>query len=255
VVACDGTHEADRSDSYATRVTGAGHRGLQLRVLEDLEAARNYNEWVAALALPHLGDDPIEIGSGLGGNAARWLAAGVPRITVSDVEPETLDALRRTFADDDRVEVAEVDLTRPPRRDHSALVALNVLEHVEDDVAGLRAARELLRPGGRTVVFVPAFEFAMSRFDREIGHYRRYTTATLASAFDGAGLEVERCHYVNAPGLLAWTVGMKWLRLRPGEGVVLRAWDGLVVPVTRSLESRRHPPFGQSVLGVARIPL
>jgi len=236
-------------------VTAVGSAGLQLRVLEDLEAARNYNTWVAGLALPHLGEHPIEIGSGLGGNAARWLAAGVPRITTSDVEAETLDALRRRFEGDARVDVAEVDLMRPPHRDHSALVALNVLEHVEDDVARLRAAHELVRPGGRVVIFVPAFEFAMSRFDRAIGHFRRYTTATLTRAFAGARLEVERCRYVNAPGLLAWTVGMKWLRLQPRDGLALRAWDGLVIPVTRRVESRLRPPFGQSVLGVARVPL
>jgi len=227
---------------------------LQLRVLEDLEAARNYNAWVAALALPYLGEHPIEIGSGLGGNASRWLAAGVPHITVSDIEPETLDALRERFGDDDRVEVANVDLTRPRERDHSAAVALNVLEHVADDVAGLRAAQRLVRPGGRVVVFVPAFEFAMSSFDRAIGHYRRYTTATLARSFADAGLVVERCHYVNAPGLLAWTVGMKWLRLTPSEGAALRVWDRVVIPAARAIESRVRPPFGQSVLGVGRVP-
>jgi SAM-dependent methyltransferase len=227
---------------------------LQLRVLEDLEAARNYNAWIASLVLPHLGDDPIEIGSGLGGNAARWLAAGMPRVTVSDVDGETLGSLRRRFEGDARVEVAEVDLMRPPRRNHTAVVAINVLEHVEDDISGLRAAHELVPPGGRVVIFVPAFEFAMSRFDREIGHYRRYTVKTLRQSFEAAGLEVERCHYVNSPGLVAWTVGMKWLRQQPREGMVLRVWDGVVIPVTRRVEARVRPPFGQSVLAVGRVP-
>lgn len=226
---------------------------LQLRVLEDLEGARNYNAWVAALARPFLGSHPIEVGSGLGGNAARWLAAGVPRITVSDIEESMLAALRTRFAGDARVDVAEIDLAKPPPRAHSALVALNVLEHVEDDVEGLGAAHELVAPDGRVVIFVPAFAFAMSRFDRAIGHYRRYTMATLTESFSRAGLEVERCHYVNAPGLLAWTVGMKLLRMTPGEGLALRIWDSAVIPVTRRLESLRPPPFGQSVLGVARV--
>ena len=227
---------------------------LQLRVLEDLEGARNYNAWVAELTFPYLGDHPVEIGSGLGGNAGRWLAAGLPRITVSDLEDETLDALRARFEDDERVEIEHIDLTSPPSRRHSALVAVNVLEHVEDDTAGLRAAHELVAGGGRVVIFVPAFQFALGSFDRAIGHHRRYTRATLAAAFEQAGLEVERCQYVNAPGLLAWTVGMKLLRLTPSDGLALRVWDGAVIPVTRRLESRRRPPFGQSVLGVARVP-
>ena len=78
--------------------------------------------------------------------------------------------------------VREVDLTAPSAARHSAVVAFNVLEHVEDDVGALRGARARLRPGGVVVMLAPAFELAMSRFDREIGHYRRYSKHTLRAA-------------------------------------------------------------------------
>jgi hypothetical protein len=52
-------------------------------------------------------------------------------------------------------------------------------------------------------MLVPAFEFAMSRFDRLVGHQRPYTVASLAEAITDAGLETETVHYVNMPGLLA----------------------------------------------------
>ena len=109
---------------------------LQHSVLEALEGARNYNEWVASLALPHLGDDPLEIGSGTGTYAALWLGSGVDRLTVSDLDPELVERLRERFAGDERVRVEQLDLLTAPRAEHSAVVALNVLEHVEDDVAG-----------------------------------------------------------------------------------------------------------------------
>jgi SAM-dependent methyltransferase len=223
-------------------------------VLEALEGARNYNAWVASLVTPHLGDDPVEIGSGTGTYAELWLADGVPRLTVTDVDPVLLGRLRERFSGDPRVGVQGVDLLEAPEGGHSALVALNVLEHIEDHVAALRAAARLLRPGGAVVIFVPAFPFAMSRFDRSIGHYRRYTTGTLGGAMTEAGLEVENIRYVNAPGLLAWTVGMRLLRMEPREGIVLRGWDRVVVSVARRVEGRWQPPFGQSVLGVARTP-
>jgi SAM-dependent methyltransferase len=225
---------------------------LQHRVLEGLEGARNYNAWVASLVRPYLGDDPIEIGSGTGTYAELWLADGLGRLTVSDTDPAMVERLRSRFAEDARVAVQELDLLDAPEARHSAIVALNVLEHIEDDVLAVTAAQRLVRPGGAVVVFVPAFPFAMSRFDRAIGHYRRYTAGHLRSVFVEAGLEVEDVTYVNAPGLLAWTVGMRLLRMTPREGVVLRCWDRAVIPATRRLEARRRPPFGQSVLGVAR---
>jgi SAM-dependent methyltransferase len=225
---------------------------LQHRVLEALEGARNYNEWVASLVLPHLGDDPLEIGSGTGTYAELWLRLGVDRLTVSDLEPELVARLRERFAGDERVRVEQLDLLIAPPAEHSAVVALNVLEHVEDDVAGLRAAAGLVRPGGAVVVFVPAFPFAMSNFDRDIGHHRRYTLASARAAFARAGLTIEVLRYVNAPGLVAWTLGMRLLRMAPREGLVLQAWDRAVVPATRVLERHVRVPFGQSVLAVGR---
>ena len=227
---------------------------IQHRVLETLEAARNYNAWIASLALPYLGTDPIEVGSGTGTLAQLWLEAGVRQLTVSEVDSQMLERLRARFEGDGRVAVEEIDLEHASSAGHSALVGLNVIEHVADDVGGLRAAARLVRPGGAVVVFVPAFPFAMSEFDRAIGHHRRYTVKTIRRTFGDAGLEVETIQYVNAPGLLAWLVGMRLLRLTPSEGIALRAWDRLVVPIARRVEGRRPPPFGQSLLAVGRTP-
>lgn len=228
------------------------HYDLQLRVLEALAGAERYNSWIASLALPHLGDHPIEIGSGLGDQAELWLAAGIPRIALSDLEQRSVEALGERFRDEPRVELRHLDLADAPEADYSAAVAMNVLEHIEDDVEALAATRRLVRPGGRVVVFVPAFPFAMSRFDREIGHYRRYTRDDLARRFRTAGLDPIEARYVNAPGLVAWFVLMRLLRGRPSDGRLVHLWDRTAIPVARALETRRPAPFGQSVLVVGR---
>ena len=223
----------------------------QLHVLEVLQSARRYNDWIASLARPHLGDDPLEIGSGLGDQAERWLQAGVPKVTLSDLEWRALDSLERRFQDDKRVEIRQIDIVDPEPGTYSAVVAVNVLEHIPDDTAALLNIRELLRPRGRVVVFVPAFGFAMSRFDKEIGHFRRYTKQMLLDRFATAELKPLEVRYVNAPGLMAWVVFMKMLRGQPSEGRLLELWDRVVVPITRVLESPFGAPFGQSVLAVA----
>lgn len=71
-------------------------------------------------------------------------------------------------------------------------------------------------------------------------------------AYRDAGLELEQLAYVNAPGVLAWIVAMKWFKREPGEGALLRAWDSVVVPVARRMEALKSPPFGQSLLAIGR---
>jgi SAM-dependent methyltransferase len=227
---------------------------LQHRTLETLASARNYNEWVSSLAEPYLGLSPLEIGSGLGEFAALWLAAGVPHIAVSELDQSGVEILEKRFAADDRVDVLSLDITQPDPtgRQFSSVVAINVLEHIEDDVGALSRASALVAPGGAVVVFVPAHPWAMSVFDRSIGHWRRYTKQTLGSVFADAGLSLERIHHINAPGLVAWTVGMKFLRRTPTDAAILRAYDRIVVPVTRRAETRWTPPFGQSLFAVGR---
>jgi SAM-dependent methyltransferase len=226
---------------------------VQSTVLEDLSTAVRYRHWLASLAAPHLGSRPIEIGSGTGDYAQEW-SSGVETFTCSEAEPNRLAALQARFEGRPDIEVVELVIPIEMEGDHSAVVAYNVLEHIPDDVEALKAMAGLVAPGGKVVVIVPAVPFAMSRFDVEIGHQRRYTKRSLAATLTTAGLVTERLHYVNAVGLIAWLVLIKLMRQRPRAGMALSAYDRFLVPVLMRMESRRHPPLGQSLFAVARNP-
>ena len=229
-----------------------GDSALQSAVLESLGSARNYRAWLVDLTAPWLGDEPLEVGSGLGDYAVEWAERGVA-VTVSEADAGRLAHLRRRFADDSRIRVRELAVPVTQTASYSAVVAVNVLEHIADDVEALRAFGRLVRPGGRVVIFVPAFMALYSRFDREIGHERRYQRRSLAAALSTAGLQIERLHYVNAVGFVAWLLRIRLLRGRPTEGLALRLYDA-VVPLLRWVEAWWQPPFGQSLLAVARVP-
>ncbi len=231
-----------------------GDTNLQSAVLEDLSDAVNYQRWLADLVRPHLGADPLEIGSGLGDYAALWLP-DVEHFTATEGDESRLVALKERFASEPKVSVRELLLPTQSKAQHSAIVALNVWEHIEAQVEALKSAGDLLAPGGKVVLIVPAFELAMSRFDREIGHVRRYTTGTMRAALTEAGLEIDELRYVNPVGLLSWVVMCLLLRQRPKNGPLLRAYDRFVVPTLRRAEQGRRPPFGQSVFAVARKPV
>jgi SAM-dependent methyltransferase len=174
-----------------------GDSGLQYQTLESLASAKNYHDWLTSRALPYLGDCPIELGSGLSDYASCWLRAGLPHIKVTEVDADRLALLKERFREQPRVSVTGIDVFNPPPGQYSSFVAVNVLEHIPDQVRALRAAHAVVRPGGAVIIFVPAFEFAMSRFDRQVGHVRRYTVGFLTAAMRDAGLVVDTARDVN----------------------------------------------------------
>ena len=253
----------------------SGDSRLQTDVLESLSDARRYREWLAGLALPHLGDHPIEIGSGNGDYALEW-APYVKQLTATEADRGRYASLAERFADhpvirpqylllgQDQAEAPADSLSselqgsqaRSSHRAtlHTGAVALNVFEHIPDDVAAMRALRTLVQPGGAIVIMVPAFPSAMSRFDRAIGHHRRYTRASLREVFTQAGLVVSDVRYINPIGLLTWYVAVKAGNMAPKNGAALRLYDSTIVPLVRAMNRWFAAPFGQTVVGIARVP-
>jgi SAM-dependent methyltransferase len=234
-----------------TVVTGDSR--LQSDVLEDLSDAHRYRRWLADLARPYLGDDPLEIGSGTGDYALEWLPS-VTKFTATEADEQRYEALAARFAGHDVIKTRKLLLpAADARATHSSAVAFNVLEHIPDHVGAMRGMAEMVRPGGAVVIIVPAFPSAMSQFDRAIGHERRYTRRSMRAALDEAGLQVEQLRYINPLGLLIWYMTIKALRMTPRNSFGLRLYDRTVVPLNRFVDRHVSFPFGQSVFAVARV--
>ena len=108
-----------------------------------------------------------------------------------------MDISRRILEQLDRPDrfLIEADITKSI--DHSvelydAVLALDVIEHLDDDRSALRHLGRLTKPGGVVIVSVPALPELFSEFDTIQGHRRRYVPDILRSAFSKSGLDVER---------------------------------------------------------------
>src|SRR5258706_8197347 len=230
-----------------------GDQRVQAEVLEGLATAVNHRRWFVELALDYLGENPIEIGSGLGDYALEW-SPHFPRFTATEADASRLVLLKERLAGHRHIEVRQMLLPTDEVNEYSGAVSYNVLEHIEDHVGALRSIGRLVRPGGAIVLIVPAFPFAMSPVDVATGHVRRYTKRSMAEALHAAGLRIERLQYANALGLLGYYLATSILRLTPTEGPMVKFYDRFVLPVTKGAEQLVRPPFGQSVFAVARAP-
>jgi SAM-dependent methyltransferase len=211
-----------------------------------------YRRYQFDLIAPHCGKSILEVGAGLGEFAEQF--GDVDRLIVTDVDPGAVAVLTRRFAGRPEVDVRRVELGKPPALEQpvASVVAINVLEHIDDDSGALRSLAGVVEDGGNLVLWVPGYQQLYGEFDRRVGHLRRYTPSSLARVVRRAGLDVELVKPVNLLGGVAW-----WLAVRRGgttspNSRMVAAFDRCVVPVTAVLERVVRVPFGQSVLCVAR---
>jgi SAM-dependent methyltransferase len=140
------------------------------------------------------------------------------------------------------------------------VTGLDVVEHLDDDLAGLKEMWRVLRPGGRALVFVPAFMFLWGVQDDISHHRRRYTIDQLKRVVREAGFEVERASYVNISFFMPILIGRLLMRatgFRPASenNLTIGALNGLLGRLLGAESSiLRHVnfPFGVSAICVAR---
>ena len=202
----------------------------------------------------------VDVGAGTGGLLAR-LGETHHRAVGFELD-EAAVALARTRTPPPALGrcVAE----RLPVRSASAaaVTALDVVEHLDDDVLALRELARVVEPGGLLVLAVPAYQWAWSDHDVRLGHRRRYTRAQIREAAEAAGLTVQRCtHFHSWLAPVALAVRRTPLgRLQRGSaeeasmgGPTVNRVLRRVTDVERWLLRRTDLPVGLSILLVARV--
>ncbi len=178
---------------------------------------------------------------------------GARDVTLVEPADDCVPLLRARFDGVPRVRVLHghvEDLA--PSLSADTVVLVNVLEHVADVATFLAAIHRVLVERGVLLLLVPALPSLYGSLDRAFGHHRRYTRPELARALGEAGFTVERLRFLNLPGVIGWFVAGRILRQRTLRARDVRLYDRCVIPWLSRMEARLSPPFGQSLVAVAR---
>jgi SAM-dependent methyltransferase len=214
-----------------------------------------YNDWIYRRIEPHLGQRILEVGCGLGNMSTYFLDRS--QLVSIDILPASVDQVRSLYGDQPNFRALAADICdydavrelRPYRFD--TVVCLNVLEHIGEDALAVRNMAELLEPGGKLILFVPAGKYLYGRLDAALSHHRRYDARSVSRVLELAGLRAESLRHMNLMGMPGWFLASRILRRQAPPRGLLRLFNFLT-PIFMWAEDRVDLPFGLSVLAIAR---
>jgi SAM-dependent methyltransferase len=217
----------------------------------------------------------LEIGMGRGGVGAR-LAQRAKRYVGVEQDPvshQIAERNLRAVAPDARVLRGDVAAVVPPDETFDVVCAFEVVEHLEDDAAAIKAWSQYVRPGGHLLLSVPAFAKRFGPWDELAGHFRRYDPETMTGLLRGAGFtDVEVVVYGFPLGLALERVRNVVARVRnrrlPASAAERTAASGRVLQPKSSrsgrgielatlpfrILQRRFPGRGTGLVVLARRP-
>jgi SAM-dependent methyltransferase len=177
------------------------------RIVYDRMAAHDSTHWwyrarrdILADYLTRYGALPkdakiLEIGCGTGHNLPMLAEFG--EIDAIEIDPAAREIASERLGKP--VGAAPLpELPGVPRAHYDLIAVLDVVEHIQDDVAALKAMADCLAPGGKILIAVPAHAWLWSAHDVVNHHHRRYSKATLKAAIETAGLKAEKLGYFNS---------------------------------------------------------
>jgi 2-polyprenyl-3-methyl-5-hydroxy-6-metoxy-1,4-benzoquinol methylase len=176
--------------------------------LRAIAEADKFNEWMYQQVVPHCTGKILEIGSGIG-NISYFFDRDEMDIDLSDIREQYRSYLKKSFEkravlDMDIVADGFIDLHGDKLGTYDAVFALNVVEHIKDDKLAIENMIKLLKPGGKIIILVPAYQWLYNGFDVALEHFKRYTKSRLLGIFPTRGVKLIRSWYFNFAGIFGW---------------------------------------------------
>lgn len=217
-------------------------------------------DWVLQTLNEYISPKILDIGCGTGFNVELLQTYGCQQVTGLDFSGAALG-----FCQSRRLaRLVCSDGTRPPfcHQYFDIIMALDLIEHLADDMLAIQELARILKPGGSLIIFTPAFNFLWSLQDELGQHYRRYTAGELRRKLESAGLSIQKLTYANSFLFPLIWAGRIALRLSgnniqgTSENDLHPGWSNnllqTIFAAERPLLRHVNLPFGVSLLCVAK---
>jgi len=227
--------------------------------LQVIGKAHQFNHWMYETIKPFCKGKILEVGSGIG-NISRKFINDKYSIQLSDFNPVYCATLEKEFKDNPYfLGVDKIDLNDPNFDEKfkdlmgsfDTIFALNVVEHIPNDILAIQNCKKLLKKDGHLIILVPAYQFLYNDFDKSLGHVKRYTTKSLSRVFSSAQLNIIHKKYFNLIGILGWFWSGTLTRRKVIPGWQMKIYNWLI-PISKVVDKVTLNSVGLSAVVVGK---
>ena len=171
------------------------YEGWELNYFDN---AKNFRLYQLNLIKKFLNGNVAEVGPGNGKNLSQYI--NIPsEINLFEPSKKLYKNLRKKFKKNKKINIYNKNF-RSNLKKYDAILYLDVLEHIKNDRLEIKHAFKSLKKGGMLIINVPAFNYLYSEFDRDVGHFRRYSKKSLLRIFVNLKFKILKLVYYDVVG-------------------------------------------------------
>ena len=218
--------------------------------LENFDKAVIWRKYIYLLIKKYVSNDVLEVGAGIGSFTKNYKKK-TRNLTLSEIDNSNFNFLTKKFKDKNNIKVIN-SFTGQISETFNTILHLNVLEHIEKDVEEINQALKKLKPNGHLIILVPAHNELYGKFDKAIGHIKRYKIDFFKSLkLDNA--EVMELYYLDSLGYFLYYLNKIFFKeeIYPTK-LKIFLWDKLFTPFSMILDKLLYYKFGKNVMCVIK---
>ena len=217
--------------------------------LENFDKAHIWRKYIYYIIKRYLNGNILEVGAGIG-SFTKLYEDQHQNITLSESDKDFCDLLNDKFKNKNNIKITN-QFIKEINQKFETIIYLNVLEHIEDDIAEVKMAYEKLEKNGHLIILVPAHQKIYSKFDEAVGHFRRYEIDFFKdrlSMFNSIKLiQLDCCGY-----LLYHLNNLIFKKDVYPSKLKIFIWDKIFTPMTIVLDFLINYKFGKNILCIIK---
>lgn len=226
----------------------SGHENLEI-----LAHSYNFNNWLYQEIISGLKGDILEVGSGIGTFSEKMIHDFPDsKITLTDISDSYVNKLQKKFSND-RISVCKLDLNQKSHYENigyekfNSIIAINVLEHVQNDEYALSQLYQMLKKNGVLILLVPLHKFLFNVIDEKVGHFRRYSEKDLKFKIKKTQFTIDKMFCFNLIGIIGWYINGNLAKSSSVNSTAIKILDKLT-PILKISERIIGKKIGLSLI-------